>query len=170
VNDGAYCQGVESQCAMMQGAVNDSDDWFGFWIGQQPALCLWITYLSPEVPSDCHSFRAEAAAPGFQALFDFIARIGEFEAFRDQVKRMYETLQGTARFESIEGNVIVDATIDRLGHVFWKITLHSHTGGEMISPELTFSIEEDQTLLWNVAAKIEDMLECLSEGAETPRK
>jgi hypothetical protein len=143
--------------------MNDSDDWFGFWIGQQPTLCLWITYLNPEVPSDFHSFRAEAAAPGFQARFDFVARVGEFENFRDQVKRMYETLHGTAHFDSVESNVSVDATIDRLGHVFWKIILRSDTGTLPASPEFTFRIEEDQTLLWNVAAKIEDMLEWLSE-------
>ena len=143
--------------------MNNSDDWFGFWIGQQPALCLRITYLSQEGPF--HRFRAEAEAPGFKGSFNFIARLGEFEAFRDQVKRMYETLRGTAQFASIEDHVTVDATIDRLGHVFWKIALSSHGHTAPTSPELTFSIEEDQTLLWNVAAKIEDMLEWLSEQA-----
>jgi hypothetical protein len=47
--------------------------------------------------------------------------------------------------------------------VFWKIILRSDTGTLPASPEFTFRIEEDQTLLWNVAAKIEDMLEWLSE-------
>jgi hypothetical protein len=121
--------------------------------------------LRPEGPF--HRFRAEAAAPGFKASFDFVARLGEFEAFRDQAERMYETLRGTAEFWSIESNVIVDATIDRLGHVFWTIVLRSDTGTVPASPQLTFSTQEDQTLLWNVAAKIEDMLDWLSEQAET---
>ena len=56
---------------------------------------------------------------------------------------------------------MVDCKIDRFGHVFWAISLRSPRGGK-IWPELTFNIQEDQTLLWNVAAKIGDMLEWLA--------
>ena len=81
---------------------------------------------------------------------------------------MYETLRGEAHFETTESNVSVDGTMDRFGHVFWAVTLRSPRSGE-IWPELKFNINEDQTLLWNVAAKIEDLLEWLSERAETSR-
>ena len=135
--------------------MNESEGWHGFWIGQQPRLRLWITYLKPSgVPEeDWHLFRAEAAAPGFKALFDFQSQPGEFAAFRNQVLAMHETLQGEAHFESMESNVLVDCTMDRFGHVFWAIILRSPRSAETW-PELTCNIQEDQTLLWNVAAKI----------------
>jgi hypothetical protein len=60
----------------------------------------------------------------------------------------------------MESNVVVDGTMDRFGHVFWAIILRS-PGGAETWPELTFNIQEDQTLLWNVAAKIGDMFEWL---------
>jgi hypothetical protein len=50
--------------------------------------------------------------------------------------------------------------MDRFGHVFWAIILRSPRGEETW-PELTFNIQDDQTLLWNVAAKIGDMFEWL---------
>ncbi|MGC9993547.1 MAG: hypothetical protein ABSD52_14305 [Candidatus Cybelea sp.] len=142
--------------------MNESEDWHGFWIGQQATLCLWITYLQPSGISaeGWHLFRAEAAAPGFKALFDFQSQLGEFAIFREQVLAMYKTLQGEAHFESMQSNVLVDCTMDRFGHVFWAINLRSPRGGETW-PELTFNIQDDQTLLWNVGAKIGDMFEWL---------
>ena len=100
--------------------MNESEGWHGFWIGQQPTLCLWITYLKPSgIPEEgWHLFRAEAAAPGFKALFDFQSQLGEFAIFREQVLAMHKTLQGEAHFESMESNVLVDGTMDRFGHVF----------------------------------------------------
>lgn len=94
--------------------MNESDDWHGFWIGQQPTLCLWIAYLEPSgIPEEgWHLFRAETAATGFKALFEFHSQLGEFAKFRDQVLAMHETLQGEARFESLESNVLVDGTMD----------------------------------------------------------
>ena len=147
--------------------MNEADDWHGFWIGQQPTLCLWITYLKPSgIPEEgWHLFRVEAIASDFKALFDFESQLGEFATFRDKVLAMYETLQGEAHFESMESNVLVDCTIDRFGHVFWTVTLRGPGSGE-IWPELTFNIQEDQTLLWNVAAKIGDMFEWLAEKAD----
>ncbi len=144
--------------------MNQSDYWHGFRIGQQPTVCLLITYLKPiGIPEEgWHLFRAEAAAPGFEVLFDFESQLGDFAAFKDQVTAMHNTLQGEAHFESMESNVIVDCTMDRFGHVFWAITLRSPRTGEIL-PELTFSIQEDQTLLWNVAAKIGDMFEWFEE-------
>jgi hypothetical protein len=141
----------------------ESEDWHGFWIGQQPTLCLWITYLKASgIPAEgWHLFRAEAAAPGFKALFDFHSQLGEFGVFRNQVLAMHETLRGEAHFGSTESNALVDGTMDRFGHVFWAVTLRSPRSGE-VWPELKFNIQEDQTRLWNVAAKIEDMLEWLN--------
>jgi hypothetical protein len=139
------------------------NDWHGFWIGQQPTLTLCITYLnSTGIPEEgWHLFRAEAVAPGFKALFEFESRLGEFKRFADQIRAMHETLQGAASFESTESNVVVDSTMDRFGHVFWEVVLCSPRSGETW-PKLTFNIEEDQTRLWNVAAKIGNMLESLS--------
>jgi hypothetical protein len=143
-------------------AVSDSDEWEGFWIGQQPTLGLRICYVSPTVEPDegWYYFVAEAVVPGFTAHFKFESQLAEFKHFGQQVRSMHDSLKGTASFCSTEHNVKIDAEIDRLGHVTWNVLLRSQDLG----PELRFSIEEDQTLLWNVAAKIEEMLESLKAG------
>lgn len=141
--------------------TEQQNDWSGFLIGQQPTLWLRVTYLKPSgAPEEgWHLFRADAVTPGFKALFDFEAQLGEFTIFRDQVLAMHNRLQGEAHYESLEANVVVDGTMDRSGHVFWKVTLRSQKGD---SPVLTFDINEDQTMLWNIAATIGDMVESLS--------
>lgn len=75
---------------------------------------------------------------------------------------MYKTVQGDAGFESMEADVLVEGTMDRFGHVFWRLTLSSPHGRSADAwTKLTFNVEEDQALLWNMAEKIEDMLEWL---------
>lgn len=142
--------------------TNEPDEWLGFWIGQQPTLWLCVTYLEPAGAREegWHLFRAEANVPGFKALFDFESQLAEFSSFREQVLAMHEKLQGEAQFESTESNVLVKSTMDRFGHVFWAMKLRHPRGGETW-PELSFNIQEDQTMLWNVAAKIGDMFESL---------
>lgn len=83
--------------------------------------------------------------------FDFQSQLGELATLRDHVLAMHETLEGGAHFESMESNVLVERTIDRFGHVFGAMILRISRGAETWA-ELTFNIQEDQTLLWNVAA------------------
>lgn len=138
----------------------DNDEWDGFWIGQQPTLFLRICYECPiGIPSEgWHRFTCEAVAPGFAARFPFESQLLGLKEFEKQLRSMYDSMKGTAGFSSTEGNVEIEAQMDRLGHVTWNIVLQSADVG----PKLAFSIEEDQMLLWNVAAKIDDMFEALA--------
>lgn len=142
--------------------MNDPE-WHGFLIGCQPTPRLHVTYLSPSgYPEEgWHSFRAEAVAPGFSAQFNFASLLDEFKLFKSQVVAMHEALQGMAHFESTESNVIVKATMDRFGHVFWEVTLSGAWQGES-QPTLTFSIEDDQTSLAKIVKQIEGMLKAQS--------
>lgn len=141
-----------------------ADDWEGFWIGQQPTLTLRVVYLNPtgRPEEGWHQFLAEATAGGFNARFTFESLLDAFEEFGVQVRSMYDTLKGAAHFKSTESNVAIDASIDRFGHVFWAVLLRS---GDADAPELKFAIEQDQTLLFNVASKIDEMLFALKTGS-----
>lgn len=134
---------------------------YSFFIGNEPTLRLSVTHLRSSVGQEWHAFRAEAAAPGFKACFDFDARLGEFAELSGQIKRMYETLQGKIKFETLEANVALDGTIDHLGHVAWSVILRSKAPGEAF-PELSFTLDADQTMLTDVAAKIDHMIGSLA--------
>jgi hypothetical protein len=136
------------------------DGAYGFFIGHQPTLRLSVAHLRHS-NGEWHAFRAEAAAPGFKACFDFGAQLGEFAALSGQIKRMHETLQGKVQFETLEANVGLDGTIDHLGHVAWLVLLRSKAPGEAF-PELSFRIDADQTMLAGVAAKVDHMIGSLA--------
>ena len=137
-----------------------SDDWEGFCIGREPTPALRVVYLKAAgIPEEgWHQFSAEAATECFTGRLIFESLLYPFEDFMHQVKSMYDTLKGEAHFESMEGEVSVDATIDKFGHVFWTISLCPNLSR---SSELMFTIEQDQTLLLNVASKIDEMLVAL---------
>ncbi len=77
---------------------------------------------------------------------------------------MHETLKGKIQFETLEANVALDGTIDHLGHVAWSVVLRSKAPGEAF-PELTFRIDEDQTMLRNLAVKIDHMIGALAASS-----
>ena len=136
-------------------------DNLGFWIGQQPTQTIHITYLGPTgFPEEgWHKFLVVAVAAGFGARLECATFLEPVRAFGREVRSMYETLRGNARLSFTESNLRIDGSVDRLGHVTWKIVI---SGDGVWPPTLTFQIDEDQTLLWNVSAKIESLLDVIT--------
>lgn len=142
----------------MGGQQSDSR---GFCIGHQPTLRLHVTHLDGHGDDWC-TFRAEAVAPGFKADFSFDAQLAEFAALADQILEMDKTLQGTIQFETHEANLSIDAKIDHLGHVLWSAALRVYAS---LGPELTFSIQGDQTMLKGIAEQISHMIQSAQAAA-----
>ncbi|MGC1381286.1 MAG: DUF6228 family protein [Candidatus Baltobacteraceae bacterium] len=136
------------------------DGRLGFSIGHEPTLGLSVTHLGPTIipAEDWHRFRVDAEAPGFQAKFECETFLRPLKIFADEIRSVHKALSGAASLTSTDRRLNVEASIDRLGHVVWKVALEST---DHPSPRLTFNIEQDQTFLLNVAAKIEGMLETL---------
>jgi hypothetical protein len=139
------------------------DDWTGFWIGSELTRRLEVTNLGL-ITDTLYGFSVAACADGFSAEFQCETMLGDLAQFRDQVQAMYATLQGTAELRFIDDSVSIDGDVNRYGHVHWRIRL-AHSYGENRSV-LEFTIREDQTLLWNVAAKITTLLEVAAYSGE----
>ena len=139
------------------------DDRTGFWIGSELTRRLEVTKLGL-ITDALFGFSVVACADGFSAKFQCETMLGDLAQFRDQVQAMYATLEGTAELRFIDDSVSIDGDVNRYGHVHWRIRL-AHSHGENRSV-LEFTIREDQTMLWNVAAKITTLLEVAAYASE----
>lgn len=95
--------------------------------------------------------------PGFTARFECETTLDALAAFRDEVLAIHETLRGTAALTFLEEGVRVRGEmIDARGHVLWRVELRHPLGPDQTT--LSFEINGDQTMLWNVVAKIDTLL------------
>lgn len=99
-----------------------------------------------------------ASLPGFQASLGESLHLGELNHFRGDLQRLYEELNGTARFSAMEGFLDLTAEMDALGHLYWKVKL-SHPVGGGNEACLHFMMHTDQSFLPPVIAQIEAMIE-----------
>jgi hypothetical protein len=106
--------------------------------------------------------RAEVHVGRFSAEVSPYLRRRDVVAFRDGLKLLYDSLQGTTRFEDLEGVVSIEVTVTKTGHV----TVHGRVRGDREGAEpicLEFVLQLDQTFL---ASTLRDLDEWLaSEGA-----
>jgi hypothetical protein len=82
----------------------------------------------------------ERFAGNFPATF----LTGELESFHAQLNSLYQTLTGSARFETLEGQLELEATGDGLGHIKISGKAYDQAG---IGNKLVFAIGIDQTQL-----------------------
>ena len=92
-------------------------------------------WLSVEVSVNCGAFRGK-----FRAAF----LTGELESFHAQLTSLYQTLKGNARFETLEGQLELEAIGDGLGHFKISGQARDQAG---IGNKLIFEIGIDQTQL-----------------------
>ena len=140
--------------------MDDAGEWVGFWIGGDDEPRFEVTHLGATgIPEEgWHRFLVEAWVSGFTARFECETRLDVFASFRDEVLAMHKTLRGAAKLEFTEPEVRVHGEmIDRLGHVLWQIQLRHPL--RWSSSTLSFEIPDDQTMLWNVVAKINILLD-----------
>lgn len=81
---------------------------------------------------------------GFAGTFAADLRAEEFRSFRDQLARLYETLDGEATFTTMEGQVLLVLAGDGIGHVSVSADLVDAAG---IGNRLHCELAIDQTYL-----------------------
>jgi hypothetical protein len=92
-------------------------------------------WLSAQVSVSCGAFRG---------MFPAAFLTAELESFRDQLAQLYEALSGSARFETLEGQLQLEITGDGLGHIHISGEAQDQAG---IGNRLVFKIGIDQTQL-----------------------
>ncbi|WP_458071774.1 WapI family immunity protein [Rhodanobacter sp. BL-MT-08] len=80
----------------------------------------------------------------FHGRFPAAFLTGELESFHAQLISLYQTLLGTAKFQTLEGQLELQATGDGLGHVRISGEALDQAG---IGNKLVFEIVIDQTQL-----------------------
>lgn len=71
----------------------------------------------------------------------------DFEIFKQQIKAVYRTLKGVARFEPLESQLFIEVQADDLGHIQVKCDAARQSYNQ---DKLSFSFALDQTYLPNL--------------------
>ena len=103
-------------------------------------------WVSVEVAIHCGSFQGKYSA-SFQ--------IGELEAFHRQLVVLYEHLNGVAEFNTLEGQLSLEATGDGIGHIAIRGKARDQAG---TGNSLLFEIHIDQTQLQDSVRSLADIL------------
>jgi hypothetical protein len=88
------------------------------------------------------SATVKIAAGAFRGEFEAQLRAEEFVGFRDQLRPLFESLKGHAKFETTEGWLTIDVQGDGKGHFTRPV---SPMDEPRIGNQLTFGLDFDQT-------------------------
>lgn len=98
--------------------------------------------------------RFEAKSGGFTGNFEGTLMTTDIESFKQQLKRVYSSLKGTANLESLENYLSIVLTGDGIGHLEARCTLRE---SNLPLNELTFELEFDQTFLPNIMNQLNNI-------------
>jgi hypothetical protein len=132
-------------------------------IGKPPVLTVVSESYNPGVTDGegrsrvGHSLRAKFARDGFRAETITEVFTWELESFHDQLVVLNRELQGEAKFEPLDCNLELQATIDHLGHITWSGSVGEYSDLDNKS-ELKFQITDDQTSLPLVIAQLKAIM------------
>jgi hypothetical protein len=106
--------------------------------------------------------KVDVQAGGFQGQASLFLEFSDFERFLPQARQLYETLEGEARFDTIEGQIQLVLKGDGKGHINLSGNLLDDCG---IGNELSFKLEFDQTLLKRSISEIERFINTVKDKA-----
>lgn len=114
---------------------------------------------------DWHGFNVSFKKYGFRADVSLESRIDEFIPFRDALILINSNLHGTAKLKTLEGDLALTATINKLAHVTWEgyVGRYAVGGGDA---RLEFRVMDDQTCLANIIAQLEALIAEASRESE----
>jgi hypothetical protein len=98
--------------------------------------------------------RIETKSGAFSGLFEGALMTTAFERFKQELRQLYDTLEGTANFHSYDDYATIVATGDGIGHVNAKCTLRD---SHVPLNELTFELALDQTFLPHIINQLNNI-------------
>jgi hypothetical protein len=105
----------------------------------------------------------KVVAGGFRGSVACCFRAEELAEFHGQLARLQESLNGTAVFESMEGQLSVSVTGDGRGHMHLKCTIRDQPG---IGNTLHCVLDTDQTFVRATLAELAAAVEAFPAIAE----
>jgi hypothetical protein len=101
----------------------------------------------------------EIKAGGFTGSYNAAFMVYDFSLFRDQLKLIYDDLNGIAKFISLEGQLQINIKGDGLGHLMADCIAMEKVG---YGNELRFQIDFDQTYIPMLLKQLDSIIEQLS--------
>ena len=123
---------------------------------ERERLCL--EPLSPpadDCGTDWITARATVDVGGFHGDIHLMITLADIKRFRDQLQDLYKTLRGEAEFTTIEDQIRVKLTSDRLGHITATGHLMDDVG---TGNKLTFTIGLDQSFLQKTLTEVDNSI------------
>lgn len=116
---------------------------------------------------DWISARATIDVGGFHGDTQLTITLADMKRFRDELQKLYKSLEGEAQFTTIEDQVRVRVAIDGLGHIKMSGHLMDNPG---LGNQLTFELEMDQTFLGKTISELDEAIKTAEKpGGKPPR-
>jgi len=117
--------------------------------GKHERVCLTVLGRSHPGSSDFWDGNwlrtsVDVAVGGFTGRFAADLRAEEFRSFNEELSKLYRTLEGHARFETLEGQVSMTLMGNGMGHVALQAELRDRAG---TGNRLRLEFATDQTYL-----------------------
>jgi hypothetical protein len=106
-----------------------------------------------EGPYTRHQFQCTFTSSAFDAHLSFDTIMGPFVSFREDLDRIFRELRGNAELTTLESDLRLEASIDKLGHIRWTGTLRHP--GPIPEERLEFRIEDGQASLSRIIAELD---------------
>jgi hypothetical protein len=119
--------------------------------------------LEVRVADDCSSVRLDdwlevhvkLTIQGIVAEVPISIIPAEVARFKEELAVVYREVGGSAEFKTMEGQLSIRVSVDKLGHVTTSGVLKSDLSG---SSHVSFTLKFDQTLLWHTISEIDEFL------------
>jgi hypothetical protein len=82
--------------------------------------------------------------------------MGPFVSFREELARVFRELCGNAELTTLESDLRLEASIDKLGHIRWRGVLRQP--GPIPEERLEFWIEDDQTSFSRIIGELDEII------------
>ncbi len=116
-----------------------------------------LTYPKAELDWDRNWIRSKVAveAGGFSGKFECYLMTTDFERFKQELSRIYNTLDGTALFNTLEGQVKIEIRGDGIGHFEANCSVMDFAG---TGNKLVFDINFDQTVIPGMVRQLDNII------------
>jgi hypothetical protein len=100
------------------------------------------------------SCELKIAVGAWSGSFDACLTTWDFPNFRQQLETLYDSLDGTAQFVTLEGQLEMIFTIDNRGHIVANCVAVDRVGDDN---RLSFRLEMDQSHLPQIISQLRDI-------------
>jgi hypothetical protein len=107
---------------------------------------LKLTYPDAKLDWDNNWIKSNVRvkAGAFTGQFDIELMTTDFEKFKQELSRLYDKLDGTALFDTLEGQVVIKIKGDGIGHFEADCSVMDYAG---TGNKLEFELNFDQTII-----------------------